>query len=97
MLNTLKNARKHARFNVIGDNVVNLEILTDYEKKLTFKALMLDSSAGGLQVLLISHFPLPLKQLVRVDFDEFVSLSGKIVWIKSLENYIFKVGVEYID
>jgi hypothetical protein len=97
MLNTLKNSRKHARFNVIGDNVVNLEVLTDYEKKLTFNALMLDSSAGGLQVLLISHFPLQLKQLVRVDFDEFVSLSGKIIWIKSLENYIFKVGVEYID
>jgi hypothetical protein len=97
MLNVITNARKHNRFNVISHNVINLEISLDNQENLSLNALMLDSSAGGLQVLLISRVLLPIQQLVRVDFDEFVSLKGKIVWIKTLEDYIFKVGIEYID
>jgi PilZ domain len=97
MLDSLTHTRRYTRFNVISNNVVNLELLIEPREKLTFNALMLDSSAGGLQVLLVSRFPLQLQQLLRVDFDEFVSLSAKIIWIKPLEDYIFKVGIEYID
>jgi hypothetical protein len=97
MINTLNNTRKYTRFNVVGNNLVNLELSLDSGEHLTVNALMLDSSCGGLQVLLISHFPLKLQQLLRVDFDEFVSLNGKVVWINPLEDYIFKVGIEYTD
>lgn len=97
MINILNNTRKHTRFNVVGNNLVKLELSLDSGEKLMLNALMLDSSAGGLQVLLISYFPLQLQQLLRVDFDEFVSLNGQIIWIKPLEDCIVKVGIEYID
>lgn len=89
--------RKYVRYKIGEGNIIRLNFTTSQNYQYSINSLIIDSSFGGVQVLLVSSQPLSDNQSISIDFDELASFPGRIVWIKSLDSNIYQVGIEYLE
>ncbi|ACK72718.1 hypothetical protein PCC7424_4352 [Gloeothece citriformis PCC 7424] len=97
MIDSGEDARKYARYGLEQGGVIQIDLLDDNDSILcSLFALIVNSSRGGHELLLMSNFPPCPNQKVQLIFPELGVLPAQIVWTKQLDKNIFKLGLEYI-
>jgi c-di-GMP-binding flagellar brake protein YcgR len=102
MTKTMTESRKYIRYDLDEGSVAQVSLLLNDAKICTLRGLVINSSFGGCELLLISkylitpHQKLEIKFLERSLADLGIS-KARVIWNKQLESDLYKLGVEYID
>ncbi len=60
-------------------------------------ALLLNESFSGCALLMNTHDPIEKGKKVRIQVGRLSPMLGEIVWVKHLEEDLFKVGVKLLE
>ena len=101
---SLENNRKTLRssFSVGSRVILTLQTEENFLEE-NLEAIVLDDSSQGCGLIIIIQEPLVAQQISRMKAGDKCSISvknhslisGKIAWIKQLDNKIIRLGIEY--
>lgn len=60
-------------------------------------ALILNESYSGCAILMTSEVVIPTKTKVKIKVGKLDPILGEIIWVKNLEENIFKVGIKLLE
>ena len=78
-----------------------IELYLDVDNYKSLKGIVVDSSLGGCGIIVVVEQQDLLKEekVCRLKFfeccDDYVEI--RIIWIKKIDNNIFRIGFQYID
>ncbi len=90
--------REHPRTQEDAGALVYIDPVIDdtADFKGTIRGLATDGSFGGCSVILVAPDLLEPQQLCRVQLESVGPLQARVVWVRSLESSIHKVGLQYL-
>ena len=93
-------SRRHPRLDVDLGTLIEFNLPTDNSKS-SYKALILDGSFGGCGIVTVNKDAKLLKEndicYVKVPEENHIIIKTKIIWVKEINNNVFRLGLEYID
>jgi hypothetical protein len=60
-------------------------------------ALVLNESFTGCSVLVNHDVPFKKDQKVKIKVGELAAMQAKVIWVKNLEESIFKIGLKFLE
>jgi hypothetical protein len=90
-------SRKYVRQKIGEGNIIQLTFATPQNSQYSTNSLIVNSSFGGVQVLLVSQYAPQPEQSISINFDELASFPGRIAWVKQLDTNIYKLGIKYLE
>jgi hypothetical protein len=90
-------ARKYLRFPLDPGVIVEIDLELKEEFTCSMWGILFNESYGGCGLVVVSNELLETQQLCYLRFEKSTIFEGKIVWKKSLEDNIIKLGVQYIS
>ncbi len=98
MLNSTEDSRKYVRYKLQEGAVTQIDLLDDNGTIIcSLFALIINSSIGGNELLLMSKFPPFPNQKIQVQFPELGMLQAQIIWARQLEEEVYRLGIEYVN
>lgn len=89
--------RSIARFQSQPESFAHLSFdLKSKEFKKDMSALLINESFGGLSLVLTSDAPIKVKQKVRLQVGSNPIVKAVVVWSKTLEENIQKIGLSLL-
>ena len=93
-------SRRYPRLDVDLGTLIEFNLPTDNSKS-SYKALILDGSLGGCGIITVNKDAKLLKEndicYVKVPEENHIIIKTKIIWVKEIDNNVFRLGLEYID
>lgn len=98
----MKESRKYIRYDLDEGSVAQVSLLLNDAKVCTLRGLVINSSFGGFELLLISKYLISEHQKLEIKFLErnladLGTFKAQVIWNKKLDSDIYKLGVEYVD
>ena len=60
-------------------------------------ALVLNESFSGCSVLINHDVPFQKDQKVKIKVGQLAAMNAKVIWVKNLEESIFKIGLKFLE
>ncbi len=89
-------SRKYIRYQLEEEGLVKIYFTLEDGELVSIRGLVLNSSFGGNELLVISKKPLSVDQKIEVKFSELGSFKARIAWLKELDEGIYRAGVQYV-
>lgn len=89
--------RRSIRFTPDPLTIAVLSLNPDKVFRPSLVGLVLNESFGGCSILINHDDTLKKDQLVIIKVGQLGLMKAKVVWIKNLEESIFKIGLKFID
>ncbi len=89
--------RRSVRFNPDPLTIAVLSLNLDKVFRPALVGLVLNESFGGCSILINHDELLKKDHLVHIKVGQLGLMKAKIVWVKNLEESIYKIGLKFID
>lgn len=96
MARLTRESRKYIRYELDEGSLTQISFFISETEICSVSALIVNSSFGGSEFLLVSKYPLLPHQKIRITFPELGVFEARVVWSKELDNNIFTIGIEYL-
>ena len=95
-----KKSRRYPRLDIDLGAVIEFSIHNE-DFQPSYQGLIVDSSPGGCGIVTVNKdfklFQANKIFYVKVSDENDIAIKTKIVWFKTLDNNVFRLGLEYID
>jgi len=89
--------RKSIRFKSVPMSIAMVDLKVTKVFKPTITSLVINESYTGCALLMACDEIMVLDQVVMVKVSELEPMKARVVWCKTLEENIRKVGVEFLE
>ena len=93
-------SRRYPRVDVDSGTLIEFSLQNEDFQPL-YKAFIIDYSLRGCGIITVNKGEEIFKEndlcYVKVPEESHVTLKTKIIWVKKIENKVFRLGLEYID
>ncbi len=95
-----KKSRRYPRLDIDLGIVIEFSLHNE-DFQPSYKGLIVDSSLGGCGIVTVNKdFKLFQENkicYVKIPEETHIIIKNKIIWFKTIDNNVFRLGLEYID
>lgn len=93
----IHNQRKCERFGGSFGTSVQVALETSKKKQLDYyQGLILNDSLGGCGLIVLTKETPKVSQYCWLKLRDLQSIRAKIIWVNQLDQYLFRLGVQYL-
>lgn len=102
MTRAVRESRKYIRYDLDEGSLADVVLLFKDTKVSSLRGLVINSSFGGCELLLMSKYtPCPQQKLditfPEAQLSDLGTFNSRIIWVKQLDSDVYKIGVQYIE
>ncbi len=93
----INNEREYERFEGSFGTSVQVALTTSKHKQTNkYNGFIINDSLGGCSLIVLTKDILEVNQCCWLQLGNLESIPARIIWVKQLDQYLFRLGMKYL-